>query len=70
MRIPNPQNQAYIHDKYLGELVHGVFLPATRGRLLAIVHRLKQTEGIEGLVMPATPGSLSSTPRGFTWTAP
>jgi aspartate racemase len=54
VRIPDPENQAYIHEKYLGELVQGVFIPATRDRLLAIVRRLKQTEGIEGLVLGGT----------------
>ena len=54
VRIPDLENQAYIHEKYLGELVQGVFIPATRDRLLAIVHRLKQTEGIEGLVLGGT----------------
>jgi aspartate racemase len=54
VRIPDPENQAYIHEKYLGELVQGVFIPATRDRLLAIVRRLKQTDGIEGLVLGGT----------------
>ena len=35
--IPDLENRTYIHDKYVGELVQGVFLPATRDRLLAIV---------------------------------
>lgn len=54
VRIPDPENQAYIHEKYLGELVQGVFIPATRDRLLAIVRGLKQTDGIEGLVLGGT----------------
>jgi aspartate racemase len=54
VRIPDPENQAYIHDKYMGELVPGVFLPATRDRLFTIVRRLKETEGIEGLVLGGT----------------
>ena len=52
--IPDPENRTYIHDKYLGELVLGVFLPATRDRLLAIVHRLKETDGIDGLILGGT----------------
>ncbi len=52
--IPDPENRAYIHDKYLGELVLGAFLPATRDRLLAIVHRLKETDHIDGLILGGT----------------
>jgi aspartate racemase len=52
--IPDRENRTYIHDKYLGELVLGVFLPATRDRLLAIVHRLKETDGIDGLILGGT----------------
>src|SRR6266571_7570912 len=39
--VPGPDDQTYIHDKYLNELVSGKFLPATRAGLLAIVDRLK-----------------------------
>jgi len=52
--IPDPENRTYIHDKYMGELVLGVFLPATRDRLLAIVERLKETDGIDGLILGGT----------------
>jgi aspartate racemase len=54
VRIPDPENRAYIHDKYVGELVLGAFLPATRDRLLAIVQRLKDTDGIDGLILGGT----------------
>ncbi len=37
--LPGPEDQTYIHDKYLNELVSGKFLPATRAGLLAIVDR-------------------------------
>jgi aspartate racemase len=51
---PDPTDQAYIHDKYMGELVKGVFLPETRQRLLEIMEKLRARHGIEGLVLGGT----------------
>jgi aspartate racemase len=52
--IPEPQDQDYIHDKYMGELVHGFFLDKTRERMLEIVDRLIEKECIEGLILGGT----------------
>jgi aspartate racemase len=52
--VPNDLEQAYIHDKYLNELIPGVFLPATRDRLLAIADRLIDEEHIDGLILGGT----------------
>jgi len=52
--VPTEDEQAYIHDKYMGELVNGIFLPETRERLLKIVDRLKEQEGIEGVILGGT----------------
>jgi aspartate racemase len=51
---PSVDEQDYIHDKYMNELVNGVILPETRERLLAIVARLKDEEGISGLILGGT----------------
>jgi aspartate racemase len=52
--VPDEQEQAYIHDKYMNELVPGIIVPETRQRLLGIVARLKEREGIEGLILGGT----------------
>jgi len=52
--LPDPEDQTYIHDKYLNELVSGQFLPATRARLLAIVDRLKTGSDIDGIILAGT----------------
>jgi aspartate racemase len=52
--LPSEDEQTYIHEKYLGELVNGVFLPETRERLLAIADRLRDQEGIQGLILGGT----------------
>jgi aspartate racemase len=52
--VPNPEDQDYLHDKYLNELVPGIFLPETRDRLLAILDRMKNAHQIEGLILGGT----------------
>jgi aspartate racemase len=52
--LPDDEEQAYIHDRYMNELVKGRFLPETRERLLAIVESLKAREDIQGLILGGT----------------
>jgi aspartate racemase len=54
VRVPTLEEQTYIHDVYLGELVKGVILPETREGLLAIVDRMRMGDGIEGLILGGT----------------
>ena len=51
---PGVEEQVYIHDRYMSELVNGIILSETRERLLAIADRLKTQEGIEGLILGGT----------------
>jgi aspartate racemase len=52
--VPDPEDQDYIHDKYLNELVSGKFLPQTRAGLLAIVDRMKAKSDINGVILAGT----------------
>lgn len=52
--VPTPGEQAFIHEAYMGELVPGRFLPATRERFGSIIRRLKEQEGIEGVILGGT----------------
>ena len=52
--IPSADDQDYIHEKYMTELVNGVFRDETRERLLTIVDRLKAEDGIQGLILGGT----------------
>jgi aspartate racemase len=52
--LPDEFEQDYVHDKYMNELLKNVFLPETRARLLAIARRLKNVEGIDGLILGGT----------------
>jgi len=52
--VPGRDEQEYIHDKYMSELVNGIILPETREQLLAIVDRLEEQEKIQGLILGGT----------------
>lgn len=52
--LPTPEERAYIHDKYMNELVNGIFLPETREGLLKIVGRMRADEGMDGLILGGT----------------
>jgi aspartate racemase len=52
--VPGEDEQDYIHDKYMGELINGIFLPETREHLLSIAERMRERDGIEGLILGGT----------------
>ncbi|MBA3354795.1 MAG: amino acid racemase [Pyrinomonadaceae bacterium] len=52
--VPEPEEQTYIHDKFIGELLNNIFLPETRQALLALAGELKARHGIEGLILGGT----------------
>jgi aspartate racemase len=52
--VPDPDDQDYIHDRYLNELVSGKFLPETRAGLLAIIDRIKAESDIDGVILAGT----------------
>jgi aspartate racemase len=52
--IPEPDDQAYVDDKYMNELVHGIVRPESREGLLAIVDRLKKKSNVEGVILGGT----------------
>jgi aspartate racemase len=52
--VPEPNDQDYIHDKYMNELVPGKFLAETRAGLLDIVDRMKAKSDIDGVILAGT----------------
>ena len=52
--LPAGDDQDYIHEKYMTELVNGAILDDTRAGLLRIVNRLKREQKIQGLVLGGT----------------
>ncbi len=51
---PDKNEQTYIHDIYMNELVKGIFHDQTRERLLEIVESLQQKHNIEGVILGGT----------------
>ena len=51
---PSPEDQDYIHNKYMGELVHGILQDETRRRLLTIVDRLIAQHAVQGIILAGT----------------
>lgn len=51
---PSEEEQAYIHDKYLNELVKGVFLPETRAALERIIAAQTGRDKVEAVILGGT----------------
>lgn len=54
LALPNNEEQDYIHEIYMGQLLKDVFLPETRARLLAIADAMKARDGIEAVILGGT----------------
>lgn len=52
--LPQETDQAYVHDKYVNELLKNVFLPATRDALLQIADKMIEQEHVEALILGGT----------------
>jgi len=52
--MPDSNEQTWIHDHYMDELVKGIFLEETRDGLLRIANRLKEQQHIQGLILGGT----------------
>ena len=51
---PTNQEQTYIHDKYMNELLNDIFPPETKAELLNIADKLKARHNIEALILGGT----------------
>ena len=52
--VPSEEEQNYIHEKYIGELLNNIFTPETRAGLLAIVEKMQARDRIEALILGGT----------------
>lgn len=52
--VPQSEQQAFIHEKYMVELLNNIIRPDTRDRLLAIVRQMKERDGIQALILGGT----------------
>lgn len=56
--VPDDSEQTYIHEKYIGELLKGVVLAATKDRLTEIIESMRDRDRIEGVILGGTELSL------------
>ncbi|HEY2092674.1 MAG TPA: amino acid racemase [Thermoanaerobaculia bacterium] len=54
MIVPSEDEQAFIHEKYLGELVPGIFRDETREKLIAIIHAIHARTPIDAVILGGT----------------
>lgn len=52
--VPEPDDQEFIHQKYMNELVPGIIRPETREALLKIAAQMQQRHAIQGLILGGT----------------
>jgi len=52
--VPTEEEQDYVHQKYMAELVHGIIRDETRQRLISIAQKLAEFESIQGLILGGT----------------
>ena len=51
---PRADEQEWVHDKYMNELVNGVFRDETRTRLLALIDAMRERDGIDAVLLAGT----------------
>jgi aspartate racemase len=52
--VPSDADRAWVHERYVGELLRGEFRDDTRQRFIALVGRLRDEEGIDGVILGGT----------------
>ena len=51
---PGDAERAWLHERYVGELLKGDFRDDTRQQVIALVGRLRREEGIDGVILGGT----------------
>src|SRR5687767_5567428 len=51
---PNDADRAWVHERYVGELLKGTFRDETRQQFISLVGRLRDEEAIDGIILGGT----------------
>jgi aspartate racemase len=51
---PNDADRVWVHERYVGELLRGDFRDDTRRRFTSLVERLRDDEGVDGIILGGT----------------
>jgi aspartate racemase len=52
--VPDATDRAWIHDRYVGQLLRGDFRDETRQEVVALVRQLREREGIDAVILGGT----------------
>ncbi len=52
--VPSDAERAWVHERYVGELLGGEFRDETRGEFVSLVGRLRDRERIDGVILGGT----------------
>lgn len=48
------EDRAFVHERYVGELLRGRFTPETRDGYLAVIERMRSEHGVDGAILGGT----------------
>lgn len=51
---PQPDDLSLVHERYMNELLRGIFRPETKKEILGIIAKMKNSEGIEAVILAGT----------------
>ena len=51
---PNEADRTWVHERYLGELLEGDFRESTREGFVALIQRLRDEHGLDGVILGGT----------------
>jgi aspartate racemase len=51
---PNGEERTWVHEKYVGELLKGDFRDETRLQFISLVERLRERDGLDGVILGGT----------------
>ena len=51
---PNDADRAWVHEKYVGELLQGEFKDETRQQFISLIGRLRNEQNVDGVVLGGT----------------
>ncbi len=51
---PNDKERAWVHDRYVGQLLKGDFREDTRDGVISVIKRLREAHNIDGIVLGGT----------------
>lgn len=52
--VPSEADRAWVHDRYVGQLLKGDFREETRGEFVALITRMRDADAVDGVILGGT----------------